>query len=142
MLEREPELATQQTGHSSGVIHAGVYYEPGSLKARLCVEGARLLYELLRRARDRGAAGGQADRRHRRVGAAAPSTSSSAAATANGVPGLRRLEAGEIAEIEPHARGLAALHSPNTGVVDFRAVAAALAAEVREAGGRSRPDGR
>ena len=134
VLEREPELATQQTGRSSGVIHAGVYYEPGSLKAKLCVEGAELLYGYCA---DRGI---EARRAGKLIVASDDSELGALdelerRGAANGVPGLRRLSAAEIPEIEPHARGVAALHSPGTGVVDFRAVADALAADVREAGG-------
>ncbi len=133
VLERESELGAHQTGHNSGVIHAGVYYAPGSLKARLCVQGARELYEYCER---RGIASercgklivateadelGRLDELERR-------------AKANGVPGLRRVDAAGIAEIEPHARGIAGLHSPHTGIVDFRAVARSYADEVLEAG--------
>ncbi len=134
ILEREPELATQQTGQSSGVIHAGVYYAPGSLKAKLCVEGAALLYDYC----------AQRGVEARRAGKLIIATDESELGALeelerrgeeNGVPGLRRVDAEEIAEIEPHARGVAALHSPATGVVDFRSVAEALAADVREAGG-------
>lgn len=134
VLEREAELATHQTGRSSGVIHAGIYYEPGSLKARLCVEGARDLYayceghgiptrrdgKLIVATSDRELAGlDELERRGR----------------ANGVPGLRRLETGEIADVEPHAAGVAALHSPATGTVDFRQVALAFAGDVESRGG-------
>jgi 2-hydroxyglutarate dehydrogenase len=134
VLEREPAIAGHQTSHSSGVIHAGVYYEPGSLKARLCVAGAAELYEYCAErgieARKDGklivATGedelGRLDELERR-------------ARANGVPGLRRLDANEIREIEPHAAGIAGLHSPATGIVDFAAVAAAFAADVESAGG-------
>jgi (S)-2-hydroxyglutarate dehydrogenase len=135
VLERERELAQHQTGHNSGVVHAGIYYEPGSLKARLCVQGARDLYAYCAErgvpfekrgklivARDDGELPRleELERRGR----------------ANGVPGLRRLDAGELRAIEPHARGVAALHSPETGVVDFAEVARALAADVEAAGGR------
>ena len=134
VLEREERLAAHQTSHSSGVIHAGIYYAPGSLKARLCVEGARLLYaycdergiearrdgKLIIAATDEELA--RLDELERRGGA-------------NEVPGLRRLAADEIAEIEPHARGVAALHSPQTGVVDFSEVATSYAADVEAAGG-------
>jgi (S)-2-hydroxyglutarate dehydrogenase len=134
LFEREQELAMHQTGHTSGVIHAGIYYEPGSLKARLCVEGARLLYDYC----------GERGIEARKDGKLIVATDASQLerldelerrGRANAVPGLRRLEAGEIGEIEPHARGVAALHSPETGVVDFRKVAAAYADDVREMGG-------
>jgi (S)-2-hydroxyglutarate dehydrogenase len=134
VLERATEIATGQTGQTSGVIHAGIYYEPGSLKARLCVEGARELYAFCE---ERGIEA-------RRDGKLIVATSEEELprldelerrGRANGVPGLLRIDADRIAEIEPHARGLAALHSPNTGVVDFVAVARSMAAEIREAGG-------
>ncbi len=135
LLEREPRLARHQTGHSSGVIHAGIYYRPGSLKARLCVEGARELYEYCD---ERGI---EARREGKLIVASGESELDRLGelerrGLANGVPGLRRLGGGEIAEIEPHARGIAALHSPATGVVDFVAVAEALAADVRASGGK------
>src|SRR5829696_978762 len=134
VLEREDRLAAHQTSHSSGVIHAGIYYAPGSLKARLCVEGAALLYaycdehriearrdgKLIVAANDDELA--RLDELERR-------------GRENQVPGLRRIAADGIAEIEPHARGLAALHSPVTGVVDFAKVAASYAADVERAGG-------
>ena len=134
MLEAESAVAQQQTGHNSGVIHAGIYYAPGSLKARLCVDGARRLYEYCEErdipfkrrgklivARHAGElrALEELERRGRE----------------NGVPGLRRLDETGLREVEPHAAGVAALHSPQTGVVDFGAVARALAADVETAGG-------
>ena len=133
VLEREPELARHQTGHNSGVIHAGIYYAPGSLKARLCTAGARRLYDYCEQrgvphercgklivARDELELPGldELERRGRE----------------NRVPGLRRLSGGELREIEPHARGAAALHSPHTGIVDFRAVARAFAGDLEERG--------
>jgi L-2-hydroxyglutarate oxidase len=134
VLEREARLAAHQTSHSSGVIHAGIYYVPGSLKARLCVEGARLLYAYC----------DQHGIEARRSGKLIIATDESELprldqlerrGIANQVPGLRRVGPDEIAETEPHARGLAALHSPETGVVDFAQVARALAADVEAAGG-------
>jgi L-2-hydroxyglutarate oxidase len=134
VLEAEDGIGRHQTGRSSGVVHAGIYYEPGSLKARLCVEGARALYAYCdeheipyeRSGKLVVAAGeaelGQLDELERR-------------GRLNEVPGLRRLRGDEIPEIEPHARGVAALHSPATGVVDFVAVAESYAADVRRAGG-------
>jgi 2-hydroxyglutarate dehydrogenase len=134
VLEREQQLATHQTGHSSGVIHAGVYYRPGSLKARLCVEGARVLYEYCEQ---RGIAYA---RRGKLILATdrsqlAPLSELERRGRANGVAGLRRLDGVELEQVEPHARALAALHSPGTGVVDFRAVARAYADDFAEAGG-------
>jgi L-2-hydroxyglutarate oxidase len=137
VLERESEVGFHQTGHNSGVIHGGIYYAPGSLKARLCVQGARDMYEYCERHRIEA----------RRCGKLIVATSEKELpgleelerrGRANEVPGLRRVGAEELREIEPHARGVAALHSPATGVVDFREVARALADDVREAGGQLR----
>lgn len=133
VLERESEIGTHQTGHNSGVIHAGVYYVPGSLKARLCVEGAREMYEYCEQ---RGIAS-------ERCGKVIVATDASELGrldelerrgTANGVPGLRRIDAAGIEELEPHARGIAGLHSPDTGIADFAAVARAYARDVLDAG--------
>jgi L-2-hydroxyglutarate oxidase len=133
VLERGPAVAGGQTGANSGVIHAGIYYLPGSLKARLCVEGAREMYEFCERegipfercgkvivARS-DAELGRLDELERR-------------GRENQVPGLRRLSPSELAEVEPACRGVAALHSPATGIVDFAAVARALARELEGAG--------
>ncbi len=135
LLECADELAAHQSGHSSGVIHAGVYYEPGSLKARLCVEGARRLYEYCA---ERGIDA-------RRDGKVIVATRTEELprleelerrGRANGVPALRRIGPDELGEIEPHANGIAALHSPATGVVDYRAVTRALARDFETSGGR------
>jgi len=139
VLEKEPAVALHQTARSSGVVHAGIYYEPGSLKARLCRRGVELLQAFCA---ERGVAYEECgkvvvavderelprlDRLEQR-------------ARANGVPGLRRLDAATLRAVEPHARGLAALHSPQTAIIDFRAVAHALADELREHGGAVRTD--
>jgi (S)-2-hydroxyglutarate dehydrogenase len=137
VFEREPQVGFHQTGHNSGVIHAGVYYTPGSLKAELCVTGARLMYEFCD---EHGIA-------YERCGKVIVATDRSelgriadleARGLANGVPGLRRIGAQELAEIEPHAAGVAALHSPGTGIVDFGAVARALASDLRARGAEVR----
>src|SRR3954453_19197916 len=134
VLEKEDDVGFHQTGHSSGVIHAGIYYAPGSLKARLCTAGARELYEYCE---ERAIA-------HERCGKVIVATTDAELPAltelerrgrANGVQGLRRLGPHELREIEPHARGVAALHSPNTGIADFPAVARAFAEDVRSAGG-------
>jgi L-2-hydroxyglutarate oxidase len=137
VLEREDRLGEHQTTHNSGVIHAGIYYAPGSLKARLCVEGAAALYEYCA---ERGIA---AERCGKLVVATRAADlerldALERRARANGVPGLARLGPDELRAIEPAARGLAALHSPNTGMVDFGAVAAAYAADIAEHGGEVR----
>jgi L-2-hydroxyglutarate oxidase len=134
VLEREEQLAAHQTSHSSGVIHGGIYYAPGSLKARLCVEGARLLYAYCD---ERGI---EASRNGKLIIAAVESELPALdelerRGRANQVPGLQRIDADEIAGIEPHARGIAALHSPETGVVNFARVAAAFADDVEAARG-------
>jgi (S)-2-hydroxyglutarate dehydrogenase len=134
VLEREAEIGTHQTSHNSGVIHAGVYYVPGSLKARLCVQGAREMYEYCE-------ARGIASERCGKVIVATDSSELDRLdelerrGHANGVQGLRRIDAEGIAEIEPYARGIAGLHSPGTGIADFHAVARAYAADVAAAGG-------
>jgi L-2-hydroxyglutarate oxidase LhgO len=134
VLEKEDRLAAHQTGHNSGVVHAGIYYRPGSLKAQLCTRGRLLLEEYV----DQHAIP------YRRCGklvvAVDPAEMArfdalEKTATENGVPGLRRLQGAEITAVEPHAFGIAALHSPATGIVDYVAVAEAMAAEVRAAGG-------
>src|SRR4051794_4861837 len=134
VLEREREIAAHQTGHNSGVVHAGIYYAPGSLKAQLCVEGARELYAYCE----------QRSIAHERCGKVIVAADASELpgldelerrGRANGVPDLRRVDAAGLAELEPHARGIAALHSPHTGIADFAAVARGLADDVREAGG-------
>lgn len=134
VLEKEPALALHQTGHNSGVVHAGIYYAPGSLKARLCRRGVDLLQAFCA---ERGVvyeACGKV------VVAVDPSElprldALEERARANGVPGLRRLGAAELRALEPHAAGIAALHSPQTAITDFRAVALALAEELTERGG-------
>ncbi len=134
MLEAEPAIGRHQTGHSSGVVHAGIYYRPESLKARLCVEGSRALYEYC----------DERDLPYRKDGKLIVATAERELAglgelerrgLANGVPGLRRLTGNEIGEVEPAAVGLAGLHSPETGIVDFGQIAASYAADVTEAGG-------
>jgi L-2-hydroxyglutarate oxidase len=134
VLEREPLIATHQTGHSSGVIHAGIYYRPGSLKATLCVSGARELYKYCD---ERGI---RAERTGKVIVATDPDElprldELERRGTENGVPGLRRIGPDDLRELEPHARGVAALHSPSTGVVDFGEIARSLAGEVADAGG-------
>lgn len=137
VLEREDATGAHQTGHNSGVIHAGVYYTPGSLKARLCVDGAARMYAYCDRH------GLHAQRIGKLIIAAEPQEVAALdelerRAIANGVPGIRRLDAHGLLEVEPHAVGVAALHSPHTGIVDFRAVCAQLASDVRAAGGELR----
>lgn len=137
VLEKEDRVGAHQTGHNSGVVHAGIYYRRGSLKAELCTRGRRLL-------RDYCAARGLPYVEcGKLVVAVEPSELGRLAAlertaTDNGVPGLRRLDAAAIAEIEPHAAGLAALHSPVTAITDFARVAEALADDVRAADGEVR----
>jgi L-2-hydroxyglutarate oxidase len=137
VVEREAAPAAHQSSHNSGVIHGGIYYAPGSLKARLCVDGAA---RMVAYCEQRGVA-------VRRVGklivalrpAELPALDElERRASANGVPGVRRLDAGGLRDVEPHAAGLAALHAPNTAVVDFAAVCRALAADVRASGGELR----
>jgi len=133
VLEKEGDVGQHQTGHNSGVIHAGIYYKPGSYKARLCVEGGRLLTEFC-------AAQGIRYERCGKVIVATDETEVPRLRTlydrgvANGVPGLAMISAGELRRIEPHARAVQALHSPQTGIVDYGEVTRAFAAVLRDRG--------
>lgn len=135
VLEREAEVAAHQTGHNSGVLHAGLYYTPGSLKARLCREGKALVEAY---ADEKGIP-------YERCGKLVVALDESELerfealrlrAVENQVPGLEVVGPERIREIEPHAAGIRALWSPGTGIIDFRRVALAYADDVRAGGGR------
>ncbi|MBQ0825442.1 L-2-hydroxyglutarate oxidase [Streptomyces tagetis] len=133
LFEKEREPAAHQSGHNSGVVHAGLYYEPGGLKARLCRRGVRLLRDYVAErdipyercgkvvvALDEGERG-RLEAIHDR-------------ARRNGVPGVRLVGGAELREIEPEARGIAALHSPDTAIIDYAAVTRALVRDAERAG--------
>jgi (S)-2-hydroxyglutarate dehydrogenase len=131
VIERESDVARHQTGHNSGVIHGGIYYQPGSLKAKLCVEGAARMYEYAE----------QHQIAHERCGKLIVAVRDSEMSridelerrgVANGVPGLRRISAAEIRDIEPNATGIAALHAPNTGIIDYTAVSQCIRQELED----------
>jgi L-2-hydroxyglutarate oxidase LhgO len=133
ILEKEAKLATHQTGHNSGVIHSGIYYKPGSHKAKLCVEGGRLMRDFCQ----------AHDIRTDGVGKVIVATEPAELprldtlyqrGIANGVPGMRMIEPDELRELEPHARALRAIHSPHTAIVDYGEVSAAMARELRARG--------
>lgn len=137
VLDKEPRVAVHQTGRNSGVAHSGLYYEPGSLKATLCRRGIELLQDYCRSHAIPYVECGKVvvateadelDRMHEiyRRG------------TANGVPGLREIDGEELHRIEPHARGIAAVHSPSTAIVDFARIVRSLAGDVIDAGGTVR----
>jgi len=134
VFEKEDHVAAHQTGHNSGVVHAGIYYRPGSLKADLCARGRDLIRDYCI----------EHDLPYVECGKLVIAVDEDEmarfdvlerTAAENGVPGLRRIGPGEIKELEPHATGLAALHSPRTAITDFAAVARHLAKEVEDAGG-------
>lgn len=135
VLEKEREVARHQTGRNSGVIHSGIYYAPGSLRARNCRRGVELL---LRFCREHGVPFALSGK----VIVAANETERERLdalqrrGEANGVPELRMLDRSGLREIEPHAEGVAALHSPTSGVVRFREVARTLRRLLEAAGGR------
>lgn len=133
LLEKEPLLAQHQTGRNSGVVHAGLYYEPGSLKARLCRRGGELLRAFcLEHELPFDECGkvlvatqeGELPRLERIL----------ERARANGVAETRLIDATELRALEPHTVGIAALHSPTTAIVDYTAVCGALAGEMRTRG--------
>lgn len=129
VLEKEQEVAVHQTGHNSGVVHAGIYYAPGSLKADLCVRGVSLLREYCQeRALPYEEIGklvmavredelGRMENLYER-------------ARNNHVPDLRKVSKDEIKEIEPHTGGIAALHSPRTAITDYKAIAREFAKDI------------
>jgi L-2-hydroxyglutarate oxidase LhgO len=137
VLDKEGTVAAHQTGNNSGVIHAGLYYKPGSLKAQMVVEGARRMVAFCQ----------EHDLPYELCGKVVVATSEQELprleelhrrGTANGVPGLVKISAGEIAEHEPHAAGLEGLWSPNTGIVDYVAVTRKYAEIVVENDGEIR----
>jgi len=135
VLEKESAVALHQTGRNSGVVHAGVYYAPGSLKARLCRRGVELLRAYCD---DRGI---ELDACGKLIVAVDETELDrlrelERRASANGVPGLRWVEGDELRAIEPHAAAIAGLHSPTTAITDYRAVANSFADDVQAAGGR------
>lgn len=137
VFEKEQDIARHQTGRNSGVVHAGLYYTPGSLKATLCRRGVGLLREYVDDHKIRFEECGKVvvavdDTELDRLKEIARK------AEANGVPGCRWVDAAELREIEPHARGVAALHSPTTAIVDYPAVCRALRDDVLDAGGTVR----
>jgi L-2-hydroxyglutarate oxidase LhgO len=133
-IEKESDWNRHQTGRNSGVIHSGIYYKPGSFKAKLCVEGRKLAWEYCERKAIP----------YRQVGKLIIATELSELGRlgdlwergqANGVEGLEMLDAGGIREREPHARGIKAIFSPVTGIVDWGLVSRNYAADVKEGGG-------
>jgi L-2-hydroxyglutarate oxidase len=131
IVEAEAELAAHQTGNNSGVIHSGLYYKPGSLKAKNCVEGREKLYKFCN---EHGIA-------HDQCGKLVVATSEEEISEleeleirgkANGIKGIKRLSKEELSDYEPHVSGLAGLHIPETGIVDFVAITKKFAEIVRE----------
>lgn len=134
LLEKEGGLGRHQTGHNSGVLHAGLYYKPGSLKAKLAVEGLKQMVDFC-----------QSNKvPHEQCGKIVVATEQKELprldkllerGTANGLKGLRKLGPEQIREIEPHAAGLAAIHVPEEGIVEYAAVVEAMTGEIRRLGG-------
>ncbi|HEV2454089.1 MAG TPA: FAD-dependent oxidoreductase, partial [Verrucomicrobiae bacterium] len=134
LLEKEARLAAHQTGRNSGVLHSGLYYKPGSEKARLSVSG---LQQMIAFCREHGVA-------HEQCGKIVVASNESELprletlwerGNANGLAGLRKLAPPQIKEIEPHAAGVAAIHVPQEGIVDYPAVCDKLAGLIRGNGG-------
>ncbi len=134
VIEAEPKLAAHQTGNNSGVIHSGLYYKPGSLKAKNCVEGREMMYRFCE----------EHDIRHERCGKVVVAVSVNEIPAldelehrgrANGLEGIKRLKREEIKEFEPHAAGIDGLFVPETGIVDYTQVTEAYGRIIQERGG-------
>lgn len=137
IIEKNDEIATQQTGHNSGVIHSGIYYRPGSFKARFCVEGRE---SMIRFCQENGID-------YKPIGKVIIATAEDQfprldllheRGTANGVPDLQLIDAERLSEIEPHVKALRALWAPHTGIVNYRDVSAAYQRRVEDTGGELR----
>jgi L-2-hydroxyglutarate oxidase len=134
LVEKEDAVARHQTGHNSGVIHSGIYYKPGSLKAKFCVEGAAAMVQFCR----------EHNLRHEICGKVIVATTEEEIARlkvlwerghANGLAGLRMLQNEELHEIEPHCRGVLGVFVPSTGITDYAAVARKYSEIVSAQGG-------
>ena len=134
VLEKEPSLGAHQTGHNSGVIHSGLYYKPGSLKAKNCIEGYAKLLQFCR----------EHEIAHEICGKIVVALSEQERSQLemlrqrgeqNGLTGIRRLNKTEIVEIEPHCTGIDGLFVPQTGIVDYTAVVMRLAERIQNFGG-------
>ncbi|KAF0245814.1 MAG: L-2-hydroxyglutarate [Planctomycetota bacterium] len=141
VLEAETKVASHQTGHNSGVIHSGLYYKPGSLKANLCAEGREAMFSFCREH------GIEAPRCGKLVVATSGEEVSrlaelEARGRANGLAGVKRIGPEEMRAIEPAVGGIAALHVPETGKTDFIKVSEAMAADIRAGGGEVRTSAR
>jgi len=137
VIEKESAVARHQTSHNSGVVHSGIYYRPGTLRARLCVSGVAKMRAYCH----------EHDLTYQEVGKVVVATEASELerlnvlferGNANGVPDLSLIGPDELREIEPHAAGLQAIHSPHTAIIDFPAVARQLQQDFEEAGGEMR----
>lgn len=133
ILEKEPDVAQHQTGNNSGVLHAGIYYKPGTLRAKLCVQGVRQMTDFC------DTHGIEYQRCGKLIVAVTEDElprlkTLLERGIANGVQGLRQMNQAELHEIEPFAAGIAAIHSPNTGIVNYKAVSRKLRDLLHERG--------
>ncbi|HTJ67810.1 MAG TPA: L-2-hydroxyglutarate oxidase [Actinospica sp.] len=134
VFEKERDVCAHQSGHNSGVVHSGIYYTPGSLKATLCRRGVELIREFC----------GVHGLEYREIGKVIVARDEverarldelEKRAAGNGVPRVRRLGPEELRELEPHVRGVAVLHSPTTAIVDYPIIARALVSDLTKLGG-------
>ena len=133
LLEKGDDIAQQQTGHNSGVIHSGIYYKPGSFKAQFCVEGRASMVKFCQ----------ENEIPYREIGKVIVASNEvqverlkilEERGKANDVEGLRLVDQDELAELEPHVKGVAALFAPKTGIVNYQDVSRVYAEKVQSAG--------